>query len=70
MDKSGAKFKFVGHSTEIIRQSKNKGTLPLTCLINFISNLPGNSKFLGILLKSFGKAKLKGLYQAFHIKGL
>ena len=27
MDKSGAKFKFVGHSTEIIRQSKNKGTL-------------------------------------------
>ena len=28
MDKSGAKFKFVGHSTEIIRQSENKGTLP------------------------------------------
>ena len=27
MDKSGAKFKFVGHSTEIIWQSKNKGTL-------------------------------------------
>ena len=27
MDKSGAKFKFVGHSTEIIRQSKNKGPL-------------------------------------------
>ena len=27
MDKSGAKFKFIGHSTEIIRQSKNKGTL-------------------------------------------
>ena len=27
MDKSGAKFKFVGHSTKIIRQSKNKGTL-------------------------------------------
>ena len=27
MDKNGAKFKFVGHSTEIIRQSKNKGTL-------------------------------------------
>ena len=27
MDKSGTKFKFVGHSTEIIRQSKNKGTL-------------------------------------------
>ena len=31
MDKSGAKFKFVGHSTEIIRQSKNKGTLSQTC---------------------------------------
>ena len=30
MDKSGAKFKFVGHSTEIIRQSKNKGTLMCT----------------------------------------
>ena len=29
MDKSGAKFKFVGHSTEIILQSKNKGTLRL-----------------------------------------
>ena len=27
MDKSGAKFKFVGHSTEIIRQSKIKGPL-------------------------------------------
>ena len=27
MDKSGDKFKFVEHSTEIIRQSKNKGTL-------------------------------------------
>ena len=27
MDKSGAKFKFVGHSTKINRQSKNKGTL-------------------------------------------
>ena len=30
MDKSGAKFKFVGHSTEIIQQSKNKGTLQKT----------------------------------------
>ena len=30
MDKSGAKFKFVGHSTKIIRQSKNKGTLSRT----------------------------------------
>ena len=29
MDNSGAKFKFIGHSTEIIRQSKNKGTLIL-----------------------------------------
>ena len=37
MDKSGAKFKFVGHSTEIIRQSKNKGTLATTCCLILLS---------------------------------
>ena len=37
MDKSGAKFKFVGHSTEIIRQSKNKGTLSMSVVFKGVA---------------------------------
>ena len=42
MDKSGAKFKFVGHSTEIIWQSINKGTL--NRILTFFDHPPTPSK--------------------------